>query len=814
MNFVFGADISGFQNAIKAVEAGLKSTGQKLKDIGGDLSTYVSLPLAALGGAAIKAFGDIQSLKAGLTTITGSAKETEKQFGRLVDLAKLPGLGLPEVAKGSISLQVIGFTAEKAEKAIKSFGNAVASVGAGRDEFQRATYGLAQLANTDFPLGEDLNIIKDAIPQVVPLLNEAFGTARSDDLKKLGITSAQVVDTIIDGLSKLPPVTGGINAAFENLSDGVFTNLAQIGEIINKNLDIAALSDKIVDGISAITQWFKDLSPEVQKATLVFAGLAIVIPPLLVGLGVLMSTVIPALIAGFAALVSPVGLIVVAIGVAVYAIIDNWDLVVAYFTKGEGSQFWNAVVKYASDLWDSLKSIFNTIKTSLITVWKAIGSNVIGTVSAAFDVIKGIISTVLGVISGYVKIFSSIIKGDWSGVWDGVKTVTIALWNGIVGVIKGSVLQAGNLLAAFFKMIGADGLASGVDATNAKIANMFNAIQIPVKKATETVKDFKKELLGVDDSPTKKQTKTTAKADDKNKDNIAQVYKDLEIGLKQIDSLFDSSFSEKSKKKIDEYQQAINNLIKNGIDPASEAIKKLQALQTKNVQLTPTSSKAPTVTDPKAKLPEAKFDATTRVGDAVKTISDQKIKVLQLMDEMNLGITDSLNSGVSSMATGFADMVGQMAAGTMTMGGVVKGLIGILADMAQQIGKIAISTGIAMLGIKAAFKNPFTAIAAGVALVALGAMVKSNISKATGGGDDSGRKAFAKGGIVSSPTNAVFGEYPSAGRGNPEVVTPLNNLKGMLGDMGGMSGEVTFRVQGDTLVGVLNNYNKRQYKTI
>lgn len=818
LNYVFGADISAFQNAIKSVQSGLKATGDKLKDIGGDLSTYVSLPLAALGGVAIKAFGDIQSLKNGLTAVTGSAEEANIQFGRLKELAKLPGLGLQEVTKGSINLQVIGFSAEKAEKSIKAFGNAVATVGGGREQFERAAYGLAQLANTDFPLGEDLNIIKDAIPQVTPLLKEAFGTARSDDLKALGISSAQVVDTIVNGLSKLPPVTGGVNAAFENLKDGVFTNLAEVGDIINKNLDISALSDKIVSGLSSVTGWFKSLSPEIQKATLVFAGLAIVIPPVLVGLGVLMSTVIPALIAGFAALVSPVGLVVAALAGAAVLIVKNWDTVSAYFTSGEGSKFWTTVKGYATDLWNNIKSIFNSIVSFGIELWKTFGDNITSIVGTAFNLLKNIITSVLGVISNVFKVFASVLKSDWSGVWEGLKGITASIWNGIISLIKTYVMQVSNVLATFFKAIGADRISSSLSGLSTGIDKLFSKIQIPVKAATETVKDFKKELLGVNSASTstKTETKVTAKGDSENKDKIAEVYKDLEIGLKQIDVLFGASFDEKAKKRIDEYQQAINNLIKNGIDPASEAIKRLHALQAGNVQLSDTKAKDVTITDPKKKLPTAKFDGATRVTDAVATISAEKIKVLQLMDEMNSGITGSLNSGIASMGSGFAEMVGQMASGTMSMGGVISGLIGIMADMAVQIGKIAISTGVAMLGIKAAFKNPLTAIAAGVALVALGGMVKGQISKATGGdtGGSDKRTPFAKGGIVSSPTNAVFGEYPSAGRGNPEVVTPLNNLKGMLSDMGGMgSGEVTFRIEGDTMVGVLNNYNKRNYRT-
>jgi tape measure domain-containing protein len=814
LKYVFSADISGFQNAIKSVQAGLKSTGEKLKNIGSDLSTYVSLPLAALGTAAVKAFGDIQALKAGLTTVTGSAKETEKQFSRLKEIAKLPGLGLQEAVRGSINLQVIGFSAGKAEKAMKALGNAVASVGKGKVEFEGALYGLQQLANTEVPLAEDLNILKERIPQITPLLKAAFGSARSDELAKMGVSSAQLVDTIINGLSKLPPVTGGVNAAFENLGDGVKNNLAEIGEIINKNLDIASLFDGIVDSLTGVVTWFKSLSPEIQKATLVFAGLAIVIPPILVALGALIGSVLPALVAGFAAVVSPVGAVVAAIVTAGVLIYQNWDKVKEYFTSGEGSKFWNTVKGYATDLWDSLKSIFNSIKTFALAVWAKIGDNLTSIVGTSFSLLKDIITSVLGIITGIVKVFAAVLRGDWSAVWDGVKNVTVSLWNGIISIVKSFVKQMGNVLGGFFKLLGMDTIGNGLKNLGDNIDTLFSKIQIPIKAATGAVKDFKKELAGVKDTKVTTETETvtnkpTAKGDSKTKEKINDVYKDLKVGMSQIDNLFGATFDEKQTKRIQEYQNAINDLIKLGIDPASVAIKKLQGQQAKFLQIEVSDRKQKPTT-----VAAPKFDATPYKSN-VKLISDQKMRVLTLMDEMNQGITSALNSGIANMAGGFVEMVGQMASGTMSMGGVVKGLVGMLADMAVQLGKIAISTGVAMLGIKIAFKNPLTAIAAGVALVALGSAVKGQISKATGGdGKDSGRTAFAKGGIVSSPTNAVFGEYPSAGRGNPEVVTPLNNLKGMLSDLGGgIGGDVQFRIEGTQLVGVLKNQNKRDWRT-
>jgi len=57
--------------------------------------------------------------------------------------------------------------------------------------------------------------------------------------------------------------------------------------------------------------------------------------------------------------------------------------------------------------------------------------------------------------------------------------------------------------------------------------------------------------------------------------------------------------------------------------------------------------------------------------------------------------------------------------------------------------------------------------------------------------------AFADGGIVSGPTNALIGEYAGA-RSNPEVVAPLDKLKGMLGG-GRQQVEVVGYISGDVI---------------
>lgn len=343
LNVKIGADLTDFNRSIANLTSSIQGVGQKLSSVGKNLTVGLTTPILALGTASVKLFGDIQSLKLGLEAVAGSSEEAEKQFQSLKKVAKLPGLGLEEAVKGSINLQTIGFSAEKAEQSLQVFGNAVASVGKGRAEFERAIYGLQQLANTDFPLGEDLNILKDAIPQITPLLKEAFGTARSDDFKKLGITSEQVVNTILTGLGKLPPVAGGINNAFENMGDSIKNSLAGLGESINRAFNVEGLLNTLADVVENLSEKFSKLSPVTQKIVLIFAGLAAAIGPLLVGLGFFITSIIPALVTGFTAIsgalagttgaVLAITAVVLAFGTLAYGIYKSWDTFVAFFDR-------------------------------------------------------------------------------------------------------------------------------------------------------------------------------------------------------------------------------------------------------------------------------------------------------------------------------------------------------------------------------------------------------------------------------------------------------------------------------------------------
>ena len=163
--------------------------------------------------------------------------------------------------------------------------------------------------------------------------------------------------------------------------------------------------------------------------------------------------------------------------------------------------------------------------------------------------------------------------------------------------------------------------------------------------------------------------------------------------------------------------------------------------------------------------------------------------------EFSTQAAQAIEAAAENTAISFGQMVGQAMAAGEGFKGLGRMLIGTLADLAVQVGKIAIGVGISVEGIKKALKSlqPAVAIAAGIALVALGTFAQTSLA------NTAGVTAFAEGGIVSGPTMGLVGEYPGA-KTNPEVIAPLDKLRSMLGDAGGGNVTVTGRLDGRDLI--------------
>lgn len=126
------------------------------------------------------------------------------------------------------------------------------------------------------------------------------------------------------------------------------------------------------------------------------------------------------------------------------------------------------------------------------------------------------------------------------------------------------------------------------------------------------------------------------------------------------------------------------------------------------------------------------------------------------------------------LKSGFADLFAGIGEG-IANGKLGENVTNVLGGVIQQIGKALIEYGIVKTGLdkilQGGIKIPgAVAVGLGIAAVAIGQLIKN--AKPEG---------FAQGGLVFGPTLGLVGEGSGTRRSNPEVIAPLDKLKGMIG---------------------------------
>ena len=187
----------------------------------------------------------------------------------------------------------------------------------------------------------------------------------------------------------------------------------------------------------------------------------------------------------------------------------------------------------------------------------------------------------------------------------------------------------------------------------------------------------------------------------------------------------------------------------------------------------------------------------TSVGVGLTSFGERIARIKSELQNLNEALTNIVNGALNEASIAFGNFLGDSILGQKATGRTfIADILVILANGMEQLGKLAISAGIAVEGIRAALTSLLGpgAIVAGIALVALSRVVKAKAAKLA---------AFANGGLVYGPTTAIVGDNPAA-RTDPEVIAPLSKLKDYLNPGGGaMIAEA--RISGNDLLILVNN---------
>ena len=191
----------------------------------------------AFAKAQIAGAANLERLLIGLDAITGSLDAANAQYRDLIQVSRLPGINIENSLRATLQLQALGKTGEEATRIIRGFGNALALSGRSPRELGQVINAIRQMSGEGKILQEDIAIITTRIASLIPLMQEAFGGTRAEDVRKfydaLGTPPSQqaqlFLEVMLEGLERLPRAGETAANAIENLFDTAGRVQAQIG---------------------------------------------------------------------------------------------------------------------------------------------------------------------------------------------------------------------------------------------------------------------------------------------------------------------------------------------------------------------------------------------------------------------------------------------------------------------------------------------------------------------------------------------------------------------------------------------------------
>jgi hypothetical protein len=498
----------------------------------------------------------------------------------------------------------------------------------------------------------------------------------------------------------------------------------------------------------------------------------------------------------------PVGLIVAGLTAIAYVIATNWKPIKKAVLD---------VANYFIDLYNEafgfrvlVEAISATFKIAFIRI-KLIMKNIYTVVTGAFKTIADVIGN-----------FGTILKGaftlDHTLIGIGVSEMTKSLKNGFSDIVKdvksetdSATKEALNVIAQGIANISgtkpkiiieaevvtsgdSDGDGSDSDGNGSGGNNLNTGID-PEKLAAMT----SQALLTTKAKRNAAELKQTKAHYDKliklNKSNT-EVVKQLEISKGEAIA--------KITQEANDEKLALKTQIEDAAAVTDE--------QKKNLEIQRTKEFYQTLIDEGLKY-GLSVDGLIAARDAkVDEIIDNYNEKTNLFKEIQGQLIGQMQDGFNNLGNSIADSLGAGESAMGTFAGVLiqTALTSLSTSLAATMGKSmeAAAESAKGFGPLAAFVLP--ALLAGAAVAVKGAFGK--VEKP---------KKFAKGGIVSTPTMGLMGEYPGA-RSNPEVVAPLDKLRGMIDSRSGQQVQVggSFTLKGQDLIVALQRANKNRNRII
>jgi TP901 family phage tail tape measure protein len=776
-------DASKLSQALNTASGKLQAFGSKVTSLGKDLSTRVTLPLAIAGGAALKMASDFDKSMTQIKTLVGIASDEVDQMGKAaIEMAKNTGVSAKDAADALFFITSAGLRGGDAMAVLEQSLKASA-IGLGETKVvaDLATSALNAYGIENLSASQATDVLTASIREgklEADSLSQSMGTVLpiasqlGVKFSEVGATFAAMSRTGTDASMAATQIRGVLFSLLKPSKQASDT-LAEFG------LSAAGLRDKIEkDGLLAtlklLTETFGD-NEEAQGK--VFANTRA-----LSGVLDLMGNNLASTEQIFQRMNNTAGITAEAFTEleksASFKLNKSLnDVKVAFTEIGVVllETFTPAIQKVASllvKLGDKFQSLNPQVKKVIVIFTALIAA------LGPFLIILGTMSSGIGLVaSGFAAALPIIMK-----VAGAFKTLTISMLANPVGLIAAAVVT---LVAGFVEYL--HRIEPAVSRTKT-FFNLLKSLGNPLKFAALQIEDATEAI-----NQEKKETEKATKAKQEFKDILESIQNPIQKTTRETEQL---GFALEKVSKA----SAITLSIETGdFDYATGEFAQgdiavgAQQVQTAGIAGIEAPDGNAVGTALEGLL--AMQNQANQTSDAIKKLNENQ----QNLNELANMVGGQLSGAFSELGN---SMVASLGLGEGALGSFTASFLGAALDAVGAALSVSVANAIAGASAGSLLAGPIAPIVLPALIAGMVGLVKSQFASVP---------KFANGGIVSGPTMGLMGEYPGS-KSNPEVIAPLDKLKGMMGQGGGQNVNVggEFKINGQDLVVALQRADRNR----
>ena len=743
-----GADSYEFQQKARQVERSMESLQKKLSSVGKTLSVALTAPLTALGVVALKnADTQQQAEKRLLTALRGRSDVQQRLIAQAGELQSRSVLGDEVIIGQQAYLASLGMTEEQIGRVIETSAQLSAATGMTLDS------AVKNLAKTYGGLTGELG---ESIPKLKELTAEQ-------------LKNGEAVDFILKNYKGFAEGAASVGlGVMRQLQNAWGDFLEQIG------FAMMPLATKVTKALSGIVSWLQTLSPEIKRVVVAIAGVVAAIGPLTLGIGGVIK-IIPMLAAGFTALLSPVGLIVsalLALGAAfAYAKVQKQKMV--------------DELANADDLATLERKLQENLKKQKEIAAATTKNRIVPNgIIAGFTIQKIADPEQMAPLRKEYELLTKAIERKKE--MQAQEQKQQEEMNRMMAVAE---QQSEALMKKMQQATGHGETSLGLIGRLQKQIEELEKKKLLPESSIEDIAACNVEIERLRRELQQLQNITPA--------DLAPIGKNTAVVTPQMEISFP-----RPKLKIDDIKIA-----------ASEYSRRMRA-----IWASVREGIYGWASDNSTLLQKNVADTVAMVGNYTQTLTNKGVAFSVALEHVSQTVATTMQRFDEQVSAFLADSIvaaaealGQIIAGDLGFGGLLKAILTQFASFLRNIGAQLIEFGVMIIAFKTALKsvlaNPWAAIAVGAAMVAAAAIMTALINK---NAKDS-VPALATGGLAYGKTLALVGDNPNA-VADPEVIAPLSKLQAMLPASGAsqkiqitLGGQLT--AKGRDLVYVLGKEN-------